>query len=94
MNSGDRLKHWSYHILLLCSVQEVPMPFENPPLWVWTIIAGIMVAGEINLQMVCNETAGKGKRKKSKTIIIFLIIPIRIMTPSHFIISVNQNNRH
>jgi hypothetical protein len=37
-------------------------------------------SGEINLQMVCNKTAGKGKRKKSKTIIILLIIAISIMT--------------
>jgi hypothetical protein len=37
------------------------MPFENPPLWVWAIIAGIMVATD-GMQ----QSGGQRKVKKVK----------------------------
>ena len=42
------------------------MPFESPPLWVWGVIAEKILADK--LIYICNKTAGKGKRKKSRTI--------------------------
>jgi hypothetical protein len=55
------------------------MPFENPPLWVWAIIAGIMVASKLIYRWYATKRLAKKGEKKSKKLIILLKIAIRIM---------------
>jgi hypothetical protein len=45
---------------------RIPMPLESPPLWVWAIIAGIIVAGKLVYRWYATIRLAKENEKIKK----------------------------